>query len=444
MQLNQINDNTNYDDFAGQVFDFGVGLFQIQQRFNDKDTDSGLLAMYQSWGLTGHDGLDLTKVSDDIIPCFVSGKVVFADWFQKMDWIEKDYFNGGGRIVLIHNQERGQIYAYFHLAEIHVNNDQQVNRGDTIGRQGGSGFSDNAFPSHLHFKILNCDSQLNIQDLNNGFFGGENPLPELVAELLNNYSLANNQLQPQQISQTVEIQTNNNQNQINQDDMLKAKLDELTKQLQTEYPNQYDNWGRAFGNNYKASSGEEPLVWIKEMIDQTNWRINAKQVDIDTINAKYHTILAERNTLFDENASLKKNSQEQNQALQNQNQNQGLGENQALQQSQTVQNQQQVQEKTNEIQALSTDLKTAEINSKKSFLKENKGGVVAGGGALATLGLGSLEPLLNQFANFKPMFLNIIDSLRWWHLGVAIVVLGIAFMYRSKIQREIEKALASN
>jgi murein DD-endopeptidase MepM/ murein hydrolase activator NlpD len=210
MQLHEITDNTNYDDFAGQEFDFGVGKFRIEQRFNDKDTDFGILQMYQSWGLTGHDGLDLTKVGDDTIPCFVSGKVVFADWFYNLDWIEKGYFQGGGRIVLIHNSERQQIYAYFHLAEINCSINQQLNRGDVIGKQGGSGFSDNAFPSHLHFKILNCDSQLNIQNLDNGFFGGENPLSELIAEITG---------QSQSTQEFTIIQQTTND-----DDMLKEKL----------------------------------------------------------------------------------------------------------------------------------------------------------------------------------------------------------------------------
>lgn len=55
-------------------------------------------------------------------------------------------------------------------------------------------------------------------------------------------------------------------------DTLKNKVFNSIKQLEKDYPNQYDNWGRANGNTNESSNGKEDFVWVREMIDQTNWR----------------------------------------------------------------------------------------------------------------------------------------------------------------------------
>lgn len=366
--------------------------FQITQFYGENPT------IYQKWGLPFHIGVDIVCPNGDwTINAFKNGEVKYAGWK-----------NGGYGNVVIILQDDNVLVKYMHLEGIFVVPNQKVLAGQDIGVIGNTG---NSTGRHLHFECTKWDG--NIWSINGHF----DPLPYLKGLTSSQPSISSPAI--------IEVKTNNNEDDMPKIDLINAINNKFTEPEKTNLANAVHNndW-----NYLLAFSGSEIRADIQR-----------KQIDLDTINAKYHVLLEERNQLFDENANLKKKSEELKA-----NQSQVVEQNQALQEPQIVQNQSQVEAKTNEIQALSNDLKTAEANSKRSLLKENKGKAITGGGILGALGLSYLEPYLNQIGNLKPIFTNIIESLRWWHLGVAVVLLGIAFMYRSKIQAEIQKALNNN
>lgn len=45
---------------------------------------------------------------------------------------------------------------------------------------------------------------------------------------------------------------------------------EVANYIKTNYPNYYDNWGRAMGNIDNLAT-ENPYIWVKEMADQISW-----------------------------------------------------------------------------------------------------------------------------------------------------------------------------
>jgi murein DD-endopeptidase MepM/ murein hydrolase activator NlpD len=62
---------------------------------------------------------------------------------------------GFGRYVSIKSGDK--YYFYAHLSEVSVNLGDQINFGDIIGIQGGSGNTENQYNVHLHFHISNDD-----------------------------------------------------------------------------------------------------------------------------------------------------------------------------------------------------------------------------------------------------------------------------------------------
>jgi len=178
MQLKDITPNTNYNDFANKVIDFGVmGKYKITQRFNDKDTIPSLLATYKSWGLVGHNGLDLVSCNaNNQILSPVDGKVVFADWYTNLAWVEKGIFHGGGIMTFIQDKDN-YLHCFLHLSENqNLNVGNLVKKGQSIGTQGGSGTKQNEFANHCHYYLCKVDNDLDIQNQGNGFFGGLDPL----------------------------------------------------------------------------------------------------------------------------------------------------------------------------------------------------------------------------------------------------------------------------
>jgi hypothetical protein len=142
---------------------------------------------------------------------------------------------------------------YVHLDTFVAREGQQVKAGDLIGFSGNSGKSTGP---HLHFGIIPLNG-----------VGSVDPkgIMSIWQEIPNNNQVNNNN------------QTNNNI-----DDMatLHQAVNTAITQLQSTNPEAYDNWGRAIGNTDMAKQGKEPLVWIKEMVDQLTWKIQGRDNEI--------------------------------------------------------------------------------------------------------------------------------------------------------------------
>ena len=86
-----------------------------------------------------HLGLDLASLKQAPVPAANSGAIVFAGYLGIY----------GNLIVIDHGLGLQSLYS--HLSEIGVENGQQVNKGDIIGKTGATGM---AGGDHLHFGIL--------------------------------------------------------------------------------------------------------------------------------------------------------------------------------------------------------------------------------------------------------------------------------------------------
>ena len=93
-----------------------------------------------------HTGVDLALPSGTPVRATETGRVILTGEFL---------FEG--RAVFI-DHGRGLISMYFHLASIGVKEGQLVERGEVIGRSGGSGRSTG---SHLHFGLSTLDRLVN-------------------------------------------------------------------------------------------------------------------------------------------------------------------------------------------------------------------------------------------------------------------------------------------
>lgn len=113
-----------------------------------------------------HTGIDLAGAWHTEILSVLDGKVVFAG-----------VLGGYGNCVKIeHTYKDETIYSlYAHLAEIYVNNGQEVKQGNVIGLQGGDPNKDNnpgtSTGSHLHFEIRKSTSG-DFQNPRNYLYGG--------------------------------------------------------------------------------------------------------------------------------------------------------------------------------------------------------------------------------------------------------------------------------
>jgi hypothetical protein len=291
--------NSSYVDVENQVYNFNTGDIRIVQRFNDKDTDPELLATYKSWGLQGHNGIDFVKIDgDNSIKAFFSGTVVFADWYYNLDWIEKNYFYGGGIMTFVKRDNANIIDVYMHLSNNEgINVGDRVEIGSRVGIQGGSGESQNQFPAHCHWYSAFVNDNNDIQNLNNGYYGGVNPLPELVTQYR---ELHDDKCTPP-ISTPLPSNTNNNQN-LNNENMFKDNF-------RKEIPTQFEEPEITTINN-AVTNGDAGyiLTWGGSAARKEVKRL---KVDVDTVTAKLNAALIENERLKKKSTGIKKDTKEQ-------------------------------------------------------------------------------------------------------------------------------------
>jgi septal ring factor EnvC (AmiA/AmiB activator) len=188
-----------------------------------------------------HDGVDFALPMRTPLYAVTDGKILLA---------RRDQF-GGLYIDLVMADDNHRA-RYVHLDTFVAREGQQVKAGDLIGFSGNSGKSTGP---HLHFGIITPNG-----------VGSVDPkgIMSIWQELPNNNQINNNQ-------------TNNNI-----DDMatLHQAVNTAITQLQSTNPDAYDNWGRAIGNTDMAKQGKEPLVWVKEMVDQLTWKIQGRDNEL--------------------------------------------------------------------------------------------------------------------------------------------------------------------
>lgn len=109
---------------------------------------------------------------------------------------------------------------------------------------------------------------------------------------------------------------NNNQTNNNQSDMaliqkVKDGGFEVANYIKTNYPNYYNNWGRAIGN-IDTLATENPYIWVREMADQVSWNYTAN-TEVDKLKKQINDDLLEtgevkrlNNELKDTNETLAK------------------------------------------------------------------------------------------------------------------------------------------
>jgi murein DD-endopeptidase MepM/ murein hydrolase activator NlpD len=88
--------------------------------------------------LKRHTGLDISRPSGTPIAAADGGKVVFSGW----------YGGYGKAVVIVHKNGLSTLYG--HMSRINVGSGSFVNKGQTIGAVGSTGYSTGA---HLHFEV---------------------------------------------------------------------------------------------------------------------------------------------------------------------------------------------------------------------------------------------------------------------------------------------------
>lgn len=148
--------------------------FIITQFFGQNDVID-----YTRFGMIGHNGVDFIPVWNEKWDVqSVSNGVVTETGFD----------SGFGNFIKIKTDN--QIWLYAHLAEIWVERNRIVTKGQKIGLMGNTGHSTGA---HLHLGLKLTDNLGNVLNKNNGYFGAIDPLPFLIENKTKNPTVSENQ-----------------------------------------------------------------------------------------------------------------------------------------------------------------------------------------------------------------------------------------------------------
>lgn len=358
-----------------------------------------------------HIGTDIVSQtgSDWNIESFLGGQVLYTGWR-----------NGGYGNVIIILQDDNILVKYMHLDSVFICQGQRVEQLQEIGLIGDTG---NSTARHLHFECTVWDG--NMWSISQHFDG----IPYLN-DLDDEFKAKS---KPTQDQTPVEIPSQTPVQNI--DDMPKKDLIDVivNKFVEPETTNLRNAVNNDDWNYLLAYSGAERIKEVAKL-----------NIDLMTKNGIYNALLIERNNLFDENADLKKNLQDgQAKIVSQENQLQlQLERLQVKAIEKPLESQQNpilVQEKTDELITLGHQLDEAQNPVKKPFIKANKGRIFTLSGILGYLGLGYLEPIIDQIRE-----LRFVTSYQFKlsHLIIAsLITIGVYIMFRNKINTEIQKVL---
>lgn len=175
----------------------GVGVLSITKPFDHDHPvslgfgkqlrDPGLKMKYSDYGLLGHDGVDFDMAVGTAVLAVDDGVVVKAD------------ANGDYGTTLVISHTWGKSY-YGHLSMITKHVGDTVAKGHPVAISGNTGLTTGP---HLHFGI-----KLNINDIDNGYYGKVNPWPALArAEEATAVLVAENQASVQQATDSASVAT---------------------------------------------------------------------------------------------------------------------------------------------------------------------------------------------------------------------------------------------
>src|SRR5207237_10413422 len=105
---------------------------------------------YQQYHIAGHEVLDLVPQDGNRDMYCIEGGVIVSD----IDVPGDPKTNAYGIHIGVYNATNKRLWLYCHMAENQVSKNQQVNRGDLLGRMGGTG---NVQGDHLHLNIKLLD-----------------------------------------------------------------------------------------------------------------------------------------------------------------------------------------------------------------------------------------------------------------------------------------------
>lgn len=139
------------------VMDYGMGSITINGKLGfpletvDKVVITANYGLYDPWNTgtyTKHTGIDLSGIHRDNVLAVEKGIVVFVG-----------VKNGYGNCVELKHEIDGKIlYTFYgHLSSIGVRENQEVEQGYIIGKEGGDPYTDlnagNSTGHHLHFEV---------------------------------------------------------------------------------------------------------------------------------------------------------------------------------------------------------------------------------------------------------------------------------------------------
>jgi murein DD-endopeptidase MepM/ murein hydrolase activator NlpD len=127
----------------------------------------GMTSLYGSYGIKGHNGLDLMAYHGQEVYCAAEGTVSYAGGDQSA---------GIGVEVVTKVGNQYFKHIYWHLMGVNVKVGQAVDVGYPLGWADNTGDSSG---DHLHFGLKECDSTGKTLNYNNGYKGAVDPLPFL-------------------------------------------------------------------------------------------------------------------------------------------------------------------------------------------------------------------------------------------------------------------------
>ena len=146
-----------------QISDIFEGHYPISQYYGVNPQN------YIKYGLLGHEGIDYATPTGTKILCPFEEGIILRD---NDDFKNSNY---GNYIVVWDKRQKCAVW-FCHLSANDVGNGHIVKRGQVLGRTGNSG---NSSGPHLHFNLVETDSNGNRLNMNNGYQGFISPLDNI-------------------------------------------------------------------------------------------------------------------------------------------------------------------------------------------------------------------------------------------------------------------------